>query len=82
MPETRGAPLLAIIFWIVACCSLLIVLIPAAEEWRHPGGEFSGLVVIMFAALAVLMALIALAVALIRKPLAYAVGLALLSARC
>jgi hypothetical protein len=79
MAETSRSPLLAIVFWIVACCSLLIVLIPAAQEWSHPGGEFSGLVVIMLAALAVLMALIVITVALIRKPLAYAIGLAFLS---
>jgi hypothetical protein len=79
MAETSRTPLLAKLFWIVACCSLLLVLIPAAQEWNHPGGEFSGLAVITLLALAVLLALIVIIVALIRKPLAYGIGLAFLS---
>jgi hypothetical protein len=52
---------------------------PTLREWRHPRGQFSGLVVIfLFAIVACLIAVIAI-VAAIRKPRVYAVGLALVS---
>ena len=46
MPDNKGPPWLARLFWIAACGNVLLVLIPALDEWNHPQGEFSGLVVI------------------------------------
>ena len=79
MAETSRPPLLAILFWIAACCSLLLLLVPAADEWNHPRGEFSGLAVVVMLALAVPLVVIVLVVALIRKPVAYGIGLVLVS---
>jgi len=79
MAETRRIPLLAILFWIAACCSLLLLLVPAVQEWNHPRGEFSGLAVIVMLALAVPLVVVVLVVALIRKPVAYGIGLVLVS---
>lgn len=79
MPEVSRTPSLAKVFWVVACCSLLLVLISAAQEWAHPGGEFSGLAVITLLGLGVLLALIIAVVAWVGKPLAYGIGLVFLS---
>ena len=80
MPEnSKGRPWLPVLFWTATCGSALLVLVPAAEEWAHPGGEFSGLVVFGLLLIAAVLAVVAVAVAVIRKPLAYGIGLALVS---
>jgi ankyrin repeat protein len=79
MPDEKGKPWLAKLFWIAACGNVLLVLIPGLREWTHPRGEFSGLVIILgFAIVVCLVAVIAI-VAAIRKPMAYGIGLALVS---
>jgi hypothetical protein len=81
MPEdSKGPPWLPILFWAAACGSALLVLVPAADEWVHPRGEFSGLVVVGLLLIAAVLAVVVAAVALIRRPLAYGIGLALVSA--
>lgn len=79
MAETNRTPWLSILFWIVACASLLLFLIPAEEEWSHPDGEFAGLAVIVLLVLTVPLIVIIGVVALIRKPVAYWVGIMLLA---
>lgn len=80
MPEDKkGGPSLRTLFWIAACGSLLLVLVPAAGEMAHPGGQFSGLVVVMLLLIAAVLAVVATAVGITRKPLAYGIGLAVMS---
>jgi hypothetical protein len=70
MPDDKdkGKPWLATLFWIAACGNVLLVLIPALREANHPGGEFSGLFVIMMFAIVVCLAVVIVIVAVIRKP--------------
>lgn len=77
--DKKGGPSLRTLFWIAACGSLLLFLVPAAGEMAHPGGQFSGLVVIMLLLIAAVVAVVAATVAVIHKPLAYGIGLALMS---
>src|SRR5947209_12324546 len=79
MSDHKGKRWLVILFWIAACGNVLLVLIPALGEWNHPRGEFSGLVVISVAAIVVGLSVVIVIVAVIRKPMAYAIGLALVS---
>jgi len=79
MSADKGKPWLATLFWIAACGNVLLVLIPALREAKHPGGEFSGLFVIMMLAIVVCLAVVIAIVAVIRKPVAYGAGLALVS---
>ena len=79
MSDEKGKSWLVKLFWIAACGDVLLVLIPTLREWNHAQGQFSGLaVVIGFAFLVGLIAVIAI-VAAIRKPVAYGIGLALVS---
>jgi hypothetical protein len=75
----KGKPWLATLFWMAAIGNVLLILIPALNEWNHPQGEFSGLVSISLLAIVVCLIAIVVIVALIRKPAAYGVGLALVS---
>ena len=68
---------LTTVFWIAACGNIMLVAIPALDEWRHPGGEFSGLVVFGLALIVAFLAAVSVVVAIIRRPLAYGIGLAL-----
>ena len=77
MLKDKSRSWLATGFWIAACGNVLLVLIPALREWNHPGGEFSGLFVIMMLAIVVGLIVMIAIVALIRKPVAYGAGLAL-----
>jgi ankyrin repeat protein len=70
---------LAKIFWIAACLDVVLILVPALDEWNHPSGEFSGLVVLGAFAIILFLAVIMLAVAVTRKRMAYWIGLALLA---
>src|SRR5690242_3200716 len=77
MPDNKGTPRLARLFWIAASGNVLLVLIPALREWYEPRGEFSGLVVIGLLAIVLCLAVVAAIVAALRKPVAYGIGLAL-----
>lgn len=77
--DDKGKPWLATAFWIVASGNVLLTLIPALNQWNHPQGEFSGLVAISLLAIVVCLILVVVIVALIRKPTAYGIGLALVS---
>ena len=79
MPDAKGIPWLAAFFWVAACGSVLLVLIPALREWNHPQGEFSGLAVISLLAIVVGLTVVIAIVAVIRTPMAYGIGLALVS---
>jgi len=79
MSDDKGKPWLATLFWIAACGNVLLVLIPALREWNHPQGEFSGLVAISLGAIVVCLTVVIAIVAAIRKPMAYGIGLALVS---
>ena len=77
MPDNKGTPWLARLFWIAACGNVLLVLIPALREWNDPQGQFSGLVVIGLLMIVLCLAVVIAVVAVLRKRLAYGVGLAL-----
>jgi hypothetical protein len=77
MPDNKGNPWLAGVFWIAACGNVLLVLIPALDEWNHPHGEFSGLAVIGLLAIVVCLAVVIAIIAAIRTQTAYGFGLAL-----
>jgi hypothetical protein len=77
--DNTRRPWLPLLFWIAAGGCGLLLLVPAAREWAHPEGQFSGLAVLALLAMAAVLATIAVAVAVIRKPWAYGIGLALVS---
>jgi len=77
MPDNQGNPWLARVFWIAAGGNVLLVLIPALDEWNHPHGQFAGLVVIGLLAIDVCLAVVIAIVATIRTATAYGFGLAL-----
>jgi hypothetical protein len=77
MADNKSNPWLARIFWIAACGNVLLVLIPALDELNHPGGQFSGLVVVGLLAIVACLAVVIAIVAVVRKPMAYGFGLAL-----
>ncbi|MFO1082946.1 MAG: hypothetical protein U1E21_00140 [Reyranellaceae bacterium] len=77
MPDDKRNSWLARLFWIAACGNVLLVLIPALEEWSHPRGQFSGLVVFGLLAIVLLLAVVIAIVAAFRTPVAYGIGLAL-----
>jgi hypothetical protein len=77
MPDNKGNPWLARAFWIAACGNVLLVLIPALDEWNHPRGQFSGLAVIGLLAIVAFLAVVIAIIATIRTPTAYGFGLAL-----
>jgi hypothetical protein len=77
MPGGKARPWLARGFWIAASGNVLLVLIPAASEWNHPSGEFSGLAVVTLLAFVLCLLVVMAIVAAIRQPAAYWVGLAL-----
>jgi len=77
MPDNKGTPWLARLFWIAACGNVLLVLIPALREWNEPHGEFAGLVVFGLLLIVLCLAVVIAVVALIRRRWAYGVGLAL-----
>ncbi len=79
MSDEKGKPWLAKLFWIVACGSVLLVLVPGLDEWNHPRGQFSGLAAISLFAIVGCLAVVVAIVAAIRKPMAYGIGLALVS---
>jgi hypothetical protein len=79
MPDNKASPWLARVFWIAACGNILLVLIPAVEEWNHPQGEFSGLAVVSLLAVALCLVVCTAVVAAIRRPMAYGFGIALVS---
>lgn len=79
MPDNKNAPWLPKLFWMAACSNVLLVLIPSTQEVNHPQGEFSGLVVIGLLLIILYLAVVTAVVAAIRKPIAYGVGLALVS---
>ncbi|HVH81168.1 MAG TPA: ankyrin repeat domain-containing protein [Stellaceae bacterium] len=65
-------------FWIVAIGDVLFLLAALLDAWTNPSGEFAGLVVVLLLALLVIAGVIVGIVALIRNPVAYAIGLALM----
>ncbi|MFO1157747.1 MAG: hypothetical protein U1E60_02800 [Reyranellaceae bacterium] len=77
MPNNKANPWLVGAFWIAASVNVLLVLIPALDEWSHPGGQFSGLVVVGLLVIAAGLLVVIAIVALVRRPWAYGVGLAL-----
>jgi hypothetical protein len=68
MSDDKGKPWLATLFWISACGNLPLVLIPTLCEWNHRQGEFSGLVIILLAAIVLCLLVVIAIVAVIRKP--------------
>src|SRR5262245_14283480 len=68
---------LAWLFWIVAGGDMLVLLALTADTMVNPHGQFAGLVVVMFLAMIVLLGVVMVGVALIRRPWAYGLGLAL-----
>ena len=79
MADGKRSISLATIFWIAACGNILLVAIPALDEWNNPHGAFSGLVVFSLAAIVVLLAVVSAVVAIVRHRVAYCIGLALVS---
>src|SRR6476469_1171463 len=79
MSDEKGKPWLAKLFWIAAGGDALLVLIPGLREWNHPRGEFSGLFIIVLLAIVACLTAVIVIVAAIRKPMAYGIGLALVS---
>jgi len=79
MADNRRGISLAKIFWIAGCLDVVLILVPAIQEWNHPSGEFSGLVVFGELAVILFLSVIMLAVAVTRKRAAYWIGLALLA---
>ena len=65
------------LFWIVAGGDMLVLLALTADTVVGPHGQFAGLVVAMFLAIILLLGVIMIGVALIRRPVAYGFGLAL-----
>jgi hypothetical protein len=68
------------LFWIVACGDILFLLAALLDVWSHPSGEFDGLLILLLLVIIVLLGAIVGVVALIRNPVAYAIGLALVVA--
>ena len=68
---------MARLFWIVAGAGMLVLLALAADTVVNPHGQFAGLVFAMFLAGLLLLGVIMVGVALIRRPVAYWIGLAL-----
>jgi hypothetical protein len=68
---------LAWLFWIVAGGDMLVLLALTADTVVNPSGQFAGLVLVMFLAAIVLLGMVMVVVALIRRPVAYGIGLAL-----
>ena len=66
------------LFWIVAGIDLVMLLALTADAAMNPRGQFAGLLVAMLLAMIVLLGVVVLAAALIRRPAAYWIGLALL----
>ncbi len=67
------------LFWIVAGGDLLFLLTTLLDAWTHPSGEFAGLAILVLLVITGLAGLIVGVVALIRNPVAYAIGLALMA---
>lgn len=65
------------LFWIVAGGDMLVLLSLAADTMINPHGQFAGLVFVMFLGMIVLLGVVMLGMALIRRPVAYGIGLAL-----
>lgn len=76
--DYTGRLWLPILFYAVFCASALLLLVPAAKEAMQPQGQFSGVAVLFGLVITALLAAIAAAVAIIGKPLAYWVGLAVM----
>ena len=68
---------MARLFWIVAGADMLVLLALAASTVADPHGQFAGLVLAMFVIGILLLGVIMGGVALIRRPVAYWIGLAL-----
>lgn len=67
-------------FWIVAGGDMLVLLALAADTAISPHGQFAGLALAMLLAMILLLGVIMAGVALIRRPVAYGIGLALVIA--
>lgn len=65
------------LFWIVAGIDVIVLLALAADTAMNPHGQFAGLLVVMYLAMVLLVGVIMVGVALIRRPVAYGIGLAL-----
>jgi hypothetical protein len=79
MPERKTSQRLSAIFWSVAFASALLVLVPTLHDFNHPAGEFGGLVVLFDLIVVAFVAITIAVVAIFRRTLAYAIGLALLA---
>jgi hypothetical protein len=77
--DGKGKPWLATLFWVAATGNVLVVLVPALNEWTHPQGEFSGLAALSLLAIVVCLIVVVVIVAAVRKPMAFGIGLALVS---
>jgi hypothetical protein len=77
-PKNARGIWLARAFWIVACGDVVLFLVWLLQVESSPGGQFTGLVVFFLLVLLGLVGAIAGIVALIRRPAAYGIGLALL----
>jgi hypothetical protein len=79
MPERRNNGWLAGLFWAVAFVTTLLVLVPTLHDWKHPSGEFGGLVVLFDLIVASFVGITIAVVAIFRRSVAYAIGLVLLA---
>lgn len=77
-PEYQRGSRLRRAFWILACVDLVVCLLWLMQVQNSPGGEFTGYVVFLLLVLLGLVVVVMGIIALIRKPVAYAIGLALL----
>jgi hypothetical protein len=77
-PERRRGGRLPRAFWILACVDLLICLLWLLQVESSPGGEFTGYIVFLLLVLLGLVGVVMGVIALIRRPAAYVIGLALL----
>lgn len=77
-PEIWRAGWLTRWFWILACVDLLVCLLWLMQVESSPGGEFTGYIVFLLLVLLGLVGVVMGIVALIRRPTAYMIGLALL----
>jgi O-antigen ligase len=77
-PRRRRGGRLARAFWILGCADVLVCLLWLMQVENSPGGEFSGYIVFLLLVLLALVGVVMAIVALVRRPTAYAIGLALL----
>ena len=77
-PEGQRSSELTRAFWILACVDVVVCLLWLLQVESSPGGQFTGYVVLLLLVLLGLVGVVMGIIALIRRPAAYVIGLALL----